>query len=109
MMRTDEHRLQDQFRLVRGMNLGTIRLEGKLETESFTSALPTSKAFSSCWAGAAAITGSAGSSGPQTTFQIRNRLAARTQMLRLRYPREPARVAEQRVTTRHRPTWSKPT
>ncbi len=35
LLRSDEHRLRDQFRLVRGMNLNTIRLEGKLETESF--------------------------------------------------------------------------
>ena len=35
LLRTDEQRLKDQFRLVRDMNLNTIRLEGKLETESF--------------------------------------------------------------------------
>ena len=35
MLRTDENRLRDQFRLVRDMNLNTIRLEGKLETEEF--------------------------------------------------------------------------
>jgi exo-1,4-beta-D-glucosaminidase len=35
LLRTDEKRLTDQFRLVRDMNLNTIRLEGKLETESF--------------------------------------------------------------------------
>ena len=35
LLRTDEHRLQDQFRMVRDMNLNTIRLEGKLETEEF--------------------------------------------------------------------------
>ncbi len=35
LLRTDESRLRDQFRLVRDMNLNTIRLEGKLETESF--------------------------------------------------------------------------
>ncbi len=35
LLRTDEKRLSDQFRLVRDMNLNTIRLEGKLETESF--------------------------------------------------------------------------
>ncbi len=34
-MRTDETRLRDQFRMVRDMNLNTIRLEGKLETEDF--------------------------------------------------------------------------
>ena len=35
LLRTDESRLRDQFRLVRDMNLNTIRLEGKLETDSF--------------------------------------------------------------------------
>jgi len=35
LLRTDEQRLRDQFRLVRDMNLNTIRLEGKLETEEF--------------------------------------------------------------------------
>ena len=35
LLRTDEHRLHDQFRLVEDMNLNTIRLEGKLETEDF--------------------------------------------------------------------------
>ena len=35
MLRTDENRLRDQFRLVRDMNLNTIRLEGKLETDAF--------------------------------------------------------------------------
>jgi len=35
LLRSDEQRLKDQFRLVRDMNLNTIRLEGKLETESF--------------------------------------------------------------------------
>jgi len=35
LLRTDERRLRDQFRLVEDMNLNTIRLEGKLETEDF--------------------------------------------------------------------------
>ena len=35
LLRTNEHRLRDQFRLVEDMNLNTIRLEGKLETEDF--------------------------------------------------------------------------
>jgi exo-1,4-beta-D-glucosaminidase len=35
LLRTNENRLRDQFRLVRDMNLNTIRLEGKLETEEF--------------------------------------------------------------------------
>jgi exo-1,4-beta-D-glucosaminidase len=35
LLRTDEKRLRDQFNLVRDMNLNTIRLEGKLETEDF--------------------------------------------------------------------------
>ncbi len=35
LLRSDETRLRDQFRLVRDLNLNTIRLEGKLETESF--------------------------------------------------------------------------
>ena len=35
LLRTDEHRLRDQFRLVGDMHLNTIRLEGKLETEDF--------------------------------------------------------------------------
>jgi len=35
LLRSDETRLHDQFRLVRDMNLNTIRLEGKLETEDF--------------------------------------------------------------------------
>jgi exo-1,4-beta-D-glucosaminidase len=35
LLRTDERRLRDQLRLVRDMNLNTIRLEGKLETEDF--------------------------------------------------------------------------
>jgi exo-1,4-beta-D-glucosaminidase len=35
LLRTDENRLRDQFRLVRDLNLNTIRLEGKLETDDF--------------------------------------------------------------------------
>jgi exo-1,4-beta-D-glucosaminidase len=35
LMRTDSGRLRDQIRMVRDMNLNTIRLEGKLETEDF--------------------------------------------------------------------------
>jgi len=35
LLRTDEHRLRDQFRMVRDMHLNTIRLEGKLETDDF--------------------------------------------------------------------------
>jgi exo-1,4-beta-D-glucosaminidase len=35
LLRTDDHRLRDQFHLVRDMHLNTIRLEGKLETEEF--------------------------------------------------------------------------
>ena len=35
LLRTDETRLRDQFQLVQDMNLNTIRLEGKLETEEF--------------------------------------------------------------------------
>ena len=35
LLRSDENRLRDQFRLVRDMNLNTIRLEGKLETDEF--------------------------------------------------------------------------
>ena len=35
LLRTDDHRLRDQFHLVEDMNLNTIRLEGKLETEEF--------------------------------------------------------------------------
>jgi exo-1,4-beta-D-glucosaminidase len=35
LLRTDDKRLRDQFRMVRDMHLNTIRLEGKLETENF--------------------------------------------------------------------------
>ncbi len=35
LLRTNEARLRDQIRMVRDMNLNTIRLEGKLETEDF--------------------------------------------------------------------------
>jgi exo-1,4-beta-D-glucosaminidase len=35
LLRTDSKRLRQQFELVREMNLNTIRLEGKLETEEF--------------------------------------------------------------------------
>ena len=35
LLRTAENRLHDQIRMVRDMNLNTIRLEGKLETEEF--------------------------------------------------------------------------
>jgi len=35
LLRSDENKLRDQFRLVRDMNLNTIRLEGKLETDQF--------------------------------------------------------------------------
>jgi exo-1,4-beta-D-glucosaminidase len=35
LLRSDDARLRDQFRLVRDMNLNTIRLEGKLETDEF--------------------------------------------------------------------------
>ncbi|WP_348265103.1 glycosyl hydrolase family 2 [Telmatobacter sp. DSM 110680] len=35
LLRTDDKRLRDQFQLVQDMNLNTIRLEGKLETDDF--------------------------------------------------------------------------
>ncbi|MGA9063265.1 MAG: glycosyl hydrolase family 2 [Terracidiphilus sp.] len=35
LLREDEHRLRDQFRLVSDLNLNTIRLEGQLEPEEF--------------------------------------------------------------------------
>ena len=35
LLRTDPARLREQFRLVRDLNLNTIRLEGKLETDDF--------------------------------------------------------------------------
>jgi exo-1,4-beta-D-glucosaminidase len=35
LLRSDPHRLRDQFRMVRDMNLNAIRLEGKLETDEF--------------------------------------------------------------------------
>ncbi|MBS1805105.1 MAG: glycosyl hydrolase family 2 [Acidobacteria bacterium] len=35
LLRTDDNRLRSQFDLVENMNLNTIRLEGKLETEEF--------------------------------------------------------------------------
>jgi len=35
LLRSDDNRLRDQFRMVRDMNLNTIRLEGKLETDEF--------------------------------------------------------------------------
>ncbi len=35
LLRSSEQRLRDQIRMVRDMNLNTIRLEGKLETEDF--------------------------------------------------------------------------
>jgi exo-1,4-beta-D-glucosaminidase len=35
LLRSDEGRLRNQIRMVRNMNLNTIRLEGKLETEEF--------------------------------------------------------------------------
>ncbi len=35
LLRTDEHRLREQFALVRAMHLNTIRLEGKLDTDAF--------------------------------------------------------------------------
>jgi exo-1,4-beta-D-glucosaminidase len=35
LLRANNERLRDQFRLVRGMNLNAIRLEGKLETDEF--------------------------------------------------------------------------
>jgi len=35
LLRTDEKRLRDELRLVREMNLNTIRLEGQLETDEF--------------------------------------------------------------------------
>ena len=35
LLRTDHHRLENQFRLVRDMGLNTIRLEGKLDTDDF--------------------------------------------------------------------------
>ena len=35
LLRSDKHRLEEQFHLVREMHLNTIRLEGKLETEEF--------------------------------------------------------------------------
>ena len=35
LLRTDDARLRDQFKMVRDMHLNTIRLEGKLETEDF--------------------------------------------------------------------------
>ncbi len=35
MLRTDPKRLREEFRLVRDLNLNTIRLEGKLDTDDF--------------------------------------------------------------------------
>ena len=35
LLRTDSNRLRDQFQLVEDMNLNTIRLEGKLDTDEF--------------------------------------------------------------------------
>jgi len=35
LLRSDEKRLRDQFRMVRDLNLNTIRLEGKLDTDEF--------------------------------------------------------------------------
>ncbi len=35
LLRTDPKRLREQFRLVRDLNLNTIRLEGKLDTDDF--------------------------------------------------------------------------
>ncbi len=35
MLRADDQRLRDQFRMVQDMNLNTIRLEGKLDTDEF--------------------------------------------------------------------------
>ena len=35
LLRSDEARLRDQFRLVRDLHLNTIRLEGKLDTDAF--------------------------------------------------------------------------
>jgi exo-1,4-beta-D-glucosaminidase len=35
LLRQDEHRLETDFRYVRDLNLNTIRLEGKMETEEF--------------------------------------------------------------------------
>jgi exo-1,4-beta-D-glucosaminidase len=35
MLRPDENRLREQFRMVRDMNLNAIRLEGKLESDAF--------------------------------------------------------------------------
>lgn len=35
MLRQDENRLREEFRMVRDMNLNTIRLEGKLESDAF--------------------------------------------------------------------------
>jgi exo-1,4-beta-D-glucosaminidase len=35
LLRSDEKRLRDQFRMVRDLNLNAIRLEGKLETDDF--------------------------------------------------------------------------
>ena len=35
LLRSDDKRLRDQFRLVSNLNLNTIRLEGKLETDEF--------------------------------------------------------------------------
>ncbi|HZZ37490.1 MAG TPA: glycosyl hydrolase family 2 [Acidobacteriaceae bacterium] len=35
LLRTDPKRLREQFRLVRDLNLNTIRLEGKLDTDNF--------------------------------------------------------------------------
>ncbi len=35
LLRSDENRLREEFRMVRDMNLNTIRLEGKLESDDF--------------------------------------------------------------------------
>ncbi len=35
LLRTDDSRMRDQFRMVRDMNLNTVRLEGKLDTDEF--------------------------------------------------------------------------
>ena len=70
MLRVNESRREAEFRYVKEMGLNTIRLEGKLEDESFWNA-PIATAFWSWLDGAAATHGKSGTNGATkiATFQ----------------------------------------
>jgi exo-1,4-beta-D-glucosaminidase len=69
MLRRNPKRLRAEFQYVQDMNLNTIRLEGKIESDEFFK-LAGKKEFSSWRVGAVATFGKSGRSGTETSWQL---------------------------------------